>query len=221
MTTETPPPIPAGSRAAAQGRLVPESIIPDHLLLRDDLVRELTQACTETSAQLAELKAQLLSRVAEHIALIAQEYDADITGRTGDVRLDSYDGRWRVERVSSQRTEVGEQIHAAEQLVRSYLAEETAGASDGVRAIVDRSFRRNPKTGELNVSRLMDFVAIEIDDKRWQEAQRAIRAALQSAGSVTYFRAYHRAEPDQNWRQILLDFSSIPPASQEADGGDA
>lgn len=215
-----PSTIPAGYREDAQGRLVPESTIPDHLLLRDGLVHELVQACREASAELATVKAQLLDRVAEHIALVAQDYGADISGRSGDVRLDSYDGRLRVERTSAQRTVVGEQIHAAEELVRQYLTAATAGASDGLRAIVDRSFRRNPKTGELNVARLMDFVAIEIDDDRWREAQRAIRAALQSAGSVTYFRAYQRESPEAPWKQIPLDFSHImpaPPAGKEAD----
>lgn len=49
MTDQTIP-IPAGYRQDSQGRLVPESIIPDSVLLRDDLVRELiaqVQAATD------------------------------------------------------------------------------------------------------------------------------------------------------------------------------
>jgi hypothetical protein len=211
-----PAQIPDGYLRDAQGRLVPQSIIPDHELLSHHLVGELVAECEASSAQLAALKAQLLERVAEHIALVATNYQVSISGKSGDVRLENYDSTARIERISAQRTVVGEQIHAAEELVRQYLAEETVGASESLRAIVDRTFRRNQKTGELNVSRLIDFANVEIDDERWRRAQQAIRDALRSAGSVTYFRAYRRAEAGKPWEQVPLDFSSLDPAAEAA-----
>lgn len=213
-TTATPTAIPAGYRADAMGRLVPEAMIPDATLIRDDLVRRLIDRARETSASLARTKAALLADIAEHVALVASAYDTQITGQRGDVRLDSFDGTLRIERASGNRTVVGEQIHAAEALVREYL--DSASLPDGVRAIVDRTFRRNRKTGELSVSRLVDFVSVEIDDDRWRMAQRAIREALQAAETVTYFRAYERARPDLPWQQIPLDFSAVQPLADAA-----
>lgn len=204
--------IPPGYRVDAHGRLVPESIIPPAALLADDLVRGIVGDVHDAARRLAILKRDLLTLVAEHVALVASQYGADISGRTGDVRLDSYDGTLRIERTSGRRVKVGAAIHAAEALVREYLDAHAAGVPAGIRAIVDRTFRRNEKTGELNVSRLLDFVAVEIDDPKWQEAQRAIRESLEADETVTYFRAYERSDASQPWRQIGLDFSAMAPA---------
>jgi hypothetical protein len=214
--TEQTQSIPAGYRVDAQGRLVPESIIPPAALLADDLVRDMVDDVRAVAQRLAALKRDLLAEVAEHVALVATQYGADISGRTGDVRLDSYDGTLRIERTSGRRVKVGTAIHAAEALVREYLDANAAGVPEGIRAIVDRTFRRNSKTGELNVSRLLDFVAVEIDDPRWREAQRAIRESLETDETVTYFRAYERADATQPWRQIGLDFSALAPAPAQA-----
>jgi hypothetical protein len=209
----TPPEvIPAGYRADAQGRLVPLANIADVELLRDELVTELVAEMRGVSGALAALKAHLLDRLAEHLALIASDYDVAISGKNGNVVLVSYDGRRKIERVSADRVVVGEQIHAAEALVRAYLAEATRDATPALVALVDRAFRRHPKTGQLNVARLLDFMAVRIDDPRWRSAQGAIRDSLQAQGSVTYFRAYERDDPSQPWRQVVMDFSAIAPA---------
>jgi hypothetical protein len=195
----------------AHGRLVQKTNINDADLLRNDLVCELVAEVQDIATSLAHLKADLLERVAEHIALVASTYGVDIAGNAGAVRLVSYDGRFKIERTSADRVVVGEQIHAAEALVRNYLAEATREAAPALIAIVDRAFRRNGKTGQLNVARLLDFVAVRIDDPRWQQAQQAIRDSLQTQESVTYFRAYQRADVTQPWQQIPLDFSHIVP----------
>jgi len=209
---DTQTPIPAGYLADAHDRLVPLANIPDVELMRNDLVHALLGMVRTTHADLARLKACLLAQVAEHIALVASEYDVDITGANGNCALISYNGRAKIERVSADRVVVGEQIHAAEALVREYLADATREAGPALVAIVDRAFRRNTKTGQLNVARLLDFVAVKIDDPRWKHAQQAISDSLQAQGSVTYFRAYERDDVTQPWRQIALDFSAIAPA---------
>jgi hypothetical protein len=207
-----PAPIPAGWREDSQGRLVREDAIPVVQRLRDDLVRRLAGQCEALAVDMARVKAALLGEVAEHIALIASEYGADITGRSGDVALESFDGRLRIERSSARRVRVTESIHAAEALVRRYIDRQAADMPDGIRTIVDRTFRRSRKTGELNVSRLLDFAAVEIDDDDWRAAVAAIKASLEASESVTYFRAYRRASASQPWEQIPLDFSRMDPA---------
>lgn len=199
-----------------QGRLVPKANIPDVDLLRDALVRDLIAEVRAAHQRLVQLKGDLLDRVAEHIALVASDYGADISGATGACKLMSYDGTLLIERTSADRVSVGEQIHAAEGLVRDYLADATRAASPALVAIVDRAFRRNPKTGQLNVARLLDFVAVRIDDPRWRQAQQAIRDSLRADETVTYFRAYARDDPTQPWRQIPLDFSRLAPPAPPA-----
>jgi hypothetical protein len=203
-------PVPAGCRRDAAGRFVPEAIIPDHEILRDDLVQAVVAEIEAEQRRLLDLKARLFVQLDEHVALIATDYGADVTGRSGGLRMDSYDGLRRIERTSAQRITVGEEIIAAESLVRRYLARETSGASAAVRALVDRAFARDPKTGELRPSRLLDFAGVDIDDDDWRACQRAIRDAMHPAGAATYIRAYRRDDPSQPWELISLDFASLP-----------
>lgn len=202
----TPPP---GYLEDTQGRLVPEKNVRPHELLRDQLVRELVGRIAGARDQMARLKRDLLADIATHIQLVAEAYAVSIDGTNGNVVLASYDGRLKVERVIAERLQIGEQIQAAEALIREILDEI---ADPTAKAIVDRAFRRNRKTGELSPARLIDLISVQIDDERWARAVAAIRDAMQTVGTVTYFRAYRRDQPDQPWQLIPLDFSAIAPA---------
>jgi hypothetical protein len=201
--------IPSGYRKDAKGRLVPEEIIPPVDLLRDELVTRLAQRVETVSAAMSAVKAGLLADVAEHIALVASEYGVTLSGTEGNIVLVSYDGTRKIERAVAERITVGEEINAAEALIREILDEIN---DPSARAIVDRSFRRNHKTGELSHARLIDLVSVDIDDDRWRRAVKAIKDALEVQGSTTYFRAYKRAKSDEPWEQITLDFSRLTPA---------
>lgn len=205
--------IPDGYLQDAQGRLVPLANIRPHELQRDQLVRDLVGRVLATQAQLAILKRDLLADVAAHIQLVAEGYGVQVSGTTGSLSLTSFDGRLKIERDQADRVQVGEQIQAAEALIREILDEILEPTA---RAIVDRAFRRNRKTGELSVARLVDLVSVEIDDDRWRRAVQAIRDSLQAVGTVTYFRAYQRQSADEAWEQIPLDFSAIRPAPEGA-----
>lgn len=205
----TAQPLPDGYIEDAQGRLVPLANLRPELVQADETVRDLAGRALAIQAQIAEVKRAFLDDIAAHCALVAERYGVALSGKDGNVVLTSYDGRFRVERVTADRLFIGEEILAAEQLIREMVDE----IEDPVaRTIVNRAFRRHRKTGELSFSRLVDLVAVEIDDPRWQQAVKAIREAMRTAGSVTYFRAYHRADPSAPWQQIQLDFSAIQPA---------
>ncbi len=200
--------IPEGYLEDAKGRLVHVDKVLPHDLQRDQLVRDLVKRCMAHQVEAADLKARLLDDIAAHIALVAEKYDVKITGTRGNVALTSYDGRLKVERVTAERISVGEQIQAAEHLVREILDEIEEPTA---RAIVDRAFRRDRKTGELSASRLIDLIAVDIDDERWRRAVQAIRDALQATGTATYFRAYTRHDSNDPWRQVQIDFSAVAP----------
>lgn len=215
QTTRTPP--PPGFIEDSRGRLVHVDKVRPHELQRDQLVRDLVERCMTHSREAADLKARLLDDIAAHVALVAEEYGVQFGGERGNVQLTSYDGRLKVERAIAERITVGEQIQAAEHLVRQILDEIQEPTA---RAIVDRAFRRDRKTGELSAARLIDLIAVDIDDDRWRRAVQAIRDALQASGTATYFRAYWRNEPTDTWRQIPIDFSAVAPkrAEKEAAG---
>jgi hypothetical protein len=205
--------IPDGYRKDAQGRLVPETIIPAADTLRDELVIALCEATETASQMMASLKRMMLDKIAEHIALVATQYDVTLGGEGGNVTLVSYDGLYKIERECGERLTLGEEIIAAEALVREVLDE----IGDPIpRAITDRAFRRNRRTGDLSPSRIADqILAIQIDDERWKRAQDAVRDALSVSGTAVYFRAYRRDSADAPWKQIVLDFSRIEPMAED------
>ena len=208
MTT----PIPSGYLQDSRGRLVPESQIKPHELHRDQLVRDLIDRALQAQAQLAEVKRDMLGDVEAHLQLVAEQYDVTLSGSGANVTLSSYDGLFKIERDVSDRLEIGEEIQAAEELIRQILDEIQDPTA---KAIVDRAFRRHRKTGELSPSKLIDLAAVQLDDPRWLRAQQAIRDAIRATSTVTYFRAYRRETSDSPWQQIALDFSSIQPAPKE------
>lgn len=205
----TNPAIPAGYREDPKGNLVAERNIHPRDLLADQLVRDLVGRVESAAAFAADLKRDLLGDIASYVQLVAADFGAVVTGADGSLSLTTYDGRLKIERARADRIQVGPEIIAAEALVREILDEITDPIA---KPIATRAFSRHRKTGELSAAKLIQLAGIEIDDPRWRQAQQAIREALQVTGSITYFRAYRRAEPDQPWQQIALDFSAVEPS---------
>lgn len=199
--------VPDGCLEDSQGRYVPLRLIRPERVVEDQTVRDLVARAEAASAALADVKHGLLADTDAYVALVGERYGVDVPA-AANLTMESYDGRLRVERVRADRVTIGPEIQAAEILIRQILDEINDPTA---RAIVDRTFRRNPRTRELSAARLVDLVRVEIDDDRWRTAVQAIRDAMRASGSVTYFRAYRRAEPDQPWVQVPLDFSAIVP----------
>lgn len=214
--------VPPGYLEDSDGRLVRLDRVPPERVQADEVVRDLIGRVLIVQAYLADAKRAIRDDLAAHVALVAEKYGVRLDGRDGNVVLVSYDGRLKVERVTAERLIIGENILAAEQLIRAILDEIQ---DDVARAIVDRAFRRHRRTGQLSAARLVDLSAVELDDPRWQTAVTAIRDALRTAGSVTYYRCYRRDRADQPWQYLSMDFSQIalpdPPAGTAAPGGDA
>lgn len=200
--------VPNGYIEDSVGRLVPCKIVRPERLVEDQTVRDLVARAQAASAQLGDLKAGLMDDVDAYLRLVAERYGVTLATPTGNVVMESFDARMRIEKVRADRITIGPEIQAAEVLVRS-LVDEIEDPT--ARAIVDRAFRRNRKTAELSVSRLVDLVGVEIDDDRWRRAVQAIRDAMRATASAVYFRAYTRTDADSQWTQVPLDFSSIMP----------
>lgn len=218
MMTKSDTAIPPGYRGDPRGNLVPERNIHPRDLLADQLVRDLVGRVQGAGSFLADLKRDLLGDVAAFVQLVAADYGAIVTGADGGVSLTTFDGRLRIERVRADRIQVGPEILAAEELVRQILNEITDPIA---KPIAERAFSRHKKTGELSAAKLISLASIEIDDPRWREAQRAIKDSLTATGTVTYFRAYRRADADKPWEQIPIDFSAIVPSQPSSEKQEA
>jgi hypothetical protein len=192
----------------AKGALVPLSTVKATDLLMDELVRKATDDASSLSARLATFKAEAFTSVGEFQALLAQEYDAAIGGKKGNITLTSYDGRRQIKVQVADLFEFGPELQAAKALIDACLAEWAAGSGAELRALVNRVFSVD-KEGQINRAELFMLLRAEIADERWQRAMNAIRESIRVIGSRSYVRFYAREAIDAAWRAIPLDLAVV------------
>jgi hypothetical protein len=118
----------------------------------------------------------------------------------------SFDGLLKVQVQVADHIDFGPQLQIAKGLVDECLNEWSAEARPEIRAIVTRAFNTD-RTGQINRSEIFMLLRLEIDDPRWQEAMRALRAAMRVVGSKTYVRCYRRETPDGQWQAVTIDLA--------------
>ncbi|RYF12585.1 MAG: DUF3164 family protein, partial [Oxalobacteraceae bacterium] len=74
----------------AKASLVPIAMVKSEDLLMDELVRSIVGKANALSAELTAFKLHAFESVGELQALVAQQYDAKIGGKKGNVTLTSY-----------------------------------------------------------------------------------------------------------------------------------
>lgn len=75
-----------------KGALVPIAVVKPVDLLIDELVRATLDEARAVSAAITVFKQRTFERVGELRALLAQDYDAKIGGKKGNITLPAYDG---------------------------------------------------------------------------------------------------------------------------------
>ncbi|MGS9926503.1 DUF3164 family protein, partial [Pseudomonas aeruginosa] len=88
--------VPAGYRMDAKGRLVPEKMIKPIDLERDHLVQEIVAKGKALSKALLDFKLATFGDIEAFITLSAEQYQAKVGGKKGNVSLVSLDGRYKV-----------------------------------------------------------------------------------------------------------------------------
>lgn len=79
--------VPAGYMKNALGHLVPTELVRESDMLRDELVRELTEAAVKLSDELQAFKRKALEDIEALIALSAEKYGIKIGGKGGNAQL--------------------------------------------------------------------------------------------------------------------------------------
>lgn len=191
----------------AKGSLVPIAAVKPVDLLIDELVRTEVAEARELSELLAAFKVRSFERVGALQALLAQQYDAKLGGKKGNITLPAYDGCAKVQVAVSDILELGPEIQMAKALIDECVREWSADSRVEIRALVDRVFAVD-KEGQISHSGLFMLLRVEIDDERWESAMKAIRDSMRVMGSRTYIRIYERPASDGAWRGISLDLAS-------------
>ena len=199
--------IPAGYRADASGRLVPETMIKPIDLTRDELVQELVRQAISMHDALAEFKGRVFADLNAFVDLSAEQYGVKFGGKKGNITLYTFDGRYKVQVAIAEHMVFDERLQAAKHLVDECIINWSEGSRDEIKVLVQSAFDTD-KEGKINTGRVLGLRRLEIKDEKWQRAMQAIGESLQVVGSKEYVRFYERVGEDQ-YKPISLDVAAV------------
>lgn len=184
--------IPAGMMEDTQGRLCAIEKIRPIDLERDTLVKAIIADATLLVDTIANFKSKAMADIQAFVELSAEQYNAKLGGKIGNVNLTSFDGKYKIVRAIDERQTFDERLQAAKALLDEYLTELTADSNADIRTLINDVFQVD-KAGNINVNRILGLRRLNITDDRWTRAMTAIGESLQVSGSKAYLRIYERA----------------------------
>ncbi len=199
--------IPAGYRADANGRLVPESMIKPIDLTRDQLVSELSRKALDMSERIAQFKASVFADLNAFVDLSGEQYGVQLGGKKGNLTLYTYDGRYKVQVAIAEHLVFDERLQAAKHLIDECIVAWSADSRDEIKVLVQSAFDTD-KEGKINTGRVLGLRRLDIKDEKWQRAMNAIGESLQVVGSKSYVRFYERVGEDE-YKPIRLDIAAV------------
>ena len=201
-------PIPAGYMQDAQGKLVPDDMVRDIDKKRDDLVRSIVVDAKRVRDEIVNFKSGTLERIEEFIQLSGKQYQVKMGGKKGNVTLQSYDGKYKVQRAISEYLVFDERLQVAKQLIDDCIHTWTEGSRSEIQVLINDAFQVD-KEGRVSTTRILGLKRLNIKDRKWQKAMRAINDSMQVAGSKTYVRIYERVGDTDEYKPIALDVAAL------------
>ncbi|MDP1980500.1 DUF3164 family protein [Undibacterium sp.] len=192
----------------SQGRLWPESKVKPIDKERDQLVHELIKNAIAVNTALAHFKKSAFGDIAAFVELSAEQYDAKLGGKKGNVTLFSFDGQYKVQFAVAENIQFDERLQAAKSLIDECIKEWSQGSSPEIQVLVQDAFKTD-KEGNLNHGRILALRRLEIKDQRWKNAMTAIGESVQVIGSKQYIRFYERRAETDQYDPIPLDMAAI------------
>lgn len=199
--------IPEGWVRNAIGNLVHETEIREQDKLRDGVVTDIAATAVALSAALKALKEKALTDIDDLISIAGEKYDMKLGGPKGNVTLTSFDGSYRVQRVSADRITYTEEMEVAKAKVFECIRSWSDDSNKHLVTIATNAFRLN-RQGEISVSRVAEMMRIEIDDPEWKKAMEAVKDSLAVSGKAIYVRVQER-QKDGAYKTISLDIAGV------------
>lgn len=203
-----PETIPEGYMKNALGHLVPRANVREQDLMRDQVALSLAIEASALNKALAAFKKKALGDIADLVKIAGERYEVVLGGKKGNVSINTYDGKYKVQRSVADRIQFTEEIEAAKSLINQCIARWSEGANDNIRAIVDRAFSKDTK-GQLKTASVLDLMRLDIDDEEWKRAMEAIRDSIQTTGTAIYVRVYERIGDSDQYKAIPLDLAAV------------
>lgn len=190
-----------------RGGLIPVSAVKAQDILQDELVRKIVGFAITISEEVARFRQHCLDDVDAFVALLEQDYGAKRGGKKGNISLVCFNGLLKVDVQVGENIQFGPQLQVAKTLVDECLQDWATGASENLRAVINRAFDVDSQ-GKVNRSNLAYLLRLEIDDERWRDAMRAIQDSMQVVGSKRYVRIYWRPDAESRWNPISVNMAA-------------
>jgi hypothetical protein len=191
----------------SSGRLVPLELIKPQHLLEDQTVRKIIGFAEELSAQITRFRGHTFDDVSSFAELLAEQYQAKVGGKKGNITLSTFDGLFKVVVQVADQLAFGAELQVAKSLVDGCITAWSDGARSEIRALVDYAFQVD-KEGKINRAALFQLRRLEIDDDQWRKAMVALGDAIRVVGSKEYVRFYRRASLTAAWQPITIDLAA-------------
>lgn len=201
--------IPEGYKEDATGALRRIESISEIDLLRDELVQSIVQRALQLHEKLVQLKAEALDEISAFIDLSAAEHGRKFGGKKGNVTLNSYDGKNRIQRKRHDFMRFDEGLLIAKEMINEIVKDWVGrpGVPKDLETVVENYFRTNDK-GDIPVSQVLQIRKLPIADPRWKQAMDIITSSITVAETVTYLQIQKRVSNDR-YENITLDLSGV------------
>ena len=194
----------------SQGHLVPKTAISPIDLLRDGVVKSIVEQAKDVQDIMSDFKKETFSDIHAFVSVVAEQYDAKLGGRKGNLSLASFDGKYKVVVAISDSLNFDERLHVAKQLIDECLHEWSEGSNDKVKALIEFAFQTD-KQGNINVARIFSLMRMRFKEKdeKWDLAMKALKDSVQVTASSQYLRIYEREGDTDKYKQVSLDIAGL------------
>lgn len=203
-----PETIPAGYMLNALGHLVPEANVREQDKLRDQVARSLVADARSINAQLAAFKKKALGDIDDLVKIAGERYDVTLGGKKGNISVNTYDGKFKVQRSVADVLQFTEEMEAAKALIMACIKRWSEGANPHMSTLVSRAFAPG-RNGQLKTAAVLDLLRIEFEDVEWNKAMEALKDSIATNGTAIYVRVYERIGDSGQYKAIPLDLAAV------------
>lgn len=200
--------IPEGYMQDQQGKLVPVDMVKPIDIERNEMVLKLVDQAKAKSIELAEFKQSAMKAIEKFVLQSGKKYQVKMGGNKGNVTLMSYDGRFKIQRAIGEHLVFDERLQVAKELIDQCLHEWAEGSRPEIKVLINDAFQVD-KQGKVSTARIFGLQRLDIKDRKWKKAMKAISDSVQVAGSKSYVRVYERVGDTDEYKPIPLDVAAL------------
>lgn len=192
----------------AQGAFIPIENVKPVDKLRDDLVKNLMSKTKEVQKIIEDHRNICWEDIKAFLEISASEHNVKYGGEKGNIKLLSYDGKYKVVIANQDYISFNEKLQIAKDLIDECIRKWAKGADKNLLALVNDAFKVD-KQGKISTEKILGLRRLEINDFTWNEAMKAITESITVEDSKRYIRFYERRDKDGKYEHISLSPQSL------------